>query len=167
MTNNKSEVTAETKLHLSFLLNGESVDLDISPSLRALDVLRDELNLTGTKEGCGVGECGACTVLMDGIAVSSCMVPAFQMNGKEILTVEGLADTKIGSVLQRCFIECDAVQCGFCTPGMLISSYALLHKNLKASRQEIREAIAGNLCRCTGYVTIVDAIEKAGKELSK
>ena len=156
---------ADAAATLTFTLNGRPVSAQAAPGLRLLDVLRDVLGMTGTKEGCGVGECGACTVVMDGAAVDSCMVPAFQMQGADIRTVEGLSETEIGSVLQTCFVEGDAIQCGFCTPGMLMSAYALLLKNPSPTRDEIRTAIAGNLCRCTGYVPIVNAIERAGWEI--
>ena len=150
------------RIDLSFMLNGTHVAIEAEPCLRMLDVLRDVLGLTGTKEGCGVGECGACTVVLNGAAVDSCMVPCFQMNGAEILTIEGLSQTQIGAVLQTCFVEGDAIQCGFCTPGMLMSAYALLLKNPAPTRDEIRVAISGNLCRCTGYLPIVNAVEQAG-----
>ncbi len=154
--------TDDKDILLSFTLNGNPVTVSVQLKLRMLDVLRNALGLTGTKEGCGVGECGACTVVMNGAAVDSCMVPCFQMQGAEILTVEGLSQTQIGSVLQKCFVEGDAIQCGFCTPGMLMSAYALLMQNPDPTREEIRTAISGNLCRCTGYVPIVNAIEHAG-----
>lgn len=150
---------------LTFTLNGTPVSIMVKPALRMLDVLRDVLGMTGTKEGCGVGECGACTVVLNGEAVDSCMVPCFQMCDAEILTIEGLSKTQIGTVLQTCFVEGDAIQCGFCTPGMLMSAYALLQKNPEPSRDEIRAAISGNLCRCTGYVPIVNAVEQAGWRL--
>lgn len=156
---------ADAVTTLSFTLNGRPVSVQAAPGLRMLDVLRDVLGMTGTKEGCGVGECGACTVVMDGAAVDSCMVTAFQMRGADIRTIEGLSETEIGRVLQTCFVEGDAIQCGFCTPGMLMSAYALLLKNLSPTRDEIRLAVAGNLCRCTGYVPIVNAIERAGWEI--
>jgi len=153
------------KIQLSFRLNGKAYSIETQDNRRMVDVLREDLHLTGTKEGCGVGECGACTVVIDGSAVTSCLVYAGQMQGADILTVEGLSETEIGSILQRCFVEGDAVQCGFCTPGFLMSAYALLLKNPKPTRDEIREAVAGNLCRCTGYVPIINAIEKAGLTL--
>ena len=154
------------KYHVHFYVNGDAYDLDVPANKTMLDVLRDELCLTGTKEGCGVGECGACTVVVNGEAVTSCLVLAGQMQGADIMTVEGLSETEIGSILQRCFVEGDAVQCGFCTPGFLMSAYALLLKNPHPTRDEIREAVAGNLCRCTGYIPIVNAIEKAGWTIS-
>ena len=155
-----------SRIELNFTLNGAHVTIEAEPSLRMLDVLRDVLGLTGTKEGCGVGECGACTVVLNGTAVDSCMVPCFQMNGADILTIEGLSQTQIGAVLQTCFVEGDAIQCGFCTPGMLMSAYALLLTHPTPTRDEIRAAISGNLCRCTGYIPIVNAIEQAGWQIS-
>jgi aerobic-type carbon monoxide dehydrogenase small subunit (CoxS/CutS family) len=132
-----------------------------------LDVLRNDLGLTGTKEGCGVGECGACTVVINGDAVTSCLVVAGQMQGADILTIEGMSETQIGRVLQECFVEKDAVQCGFCTPGFIMSAYALLTKNPHPTREEIRKAVSGNLCRCTGYIPIVNAIEAAGLKMEE
>lgn len=129
---------------------------------RLIDVIRDVLNLTGTKEGCGEGECGACSVLLNDDVVNSCLVLFGQLNsGDKILTVEGLGDAEHLSPLQECFIREGGTQCGICTPGMLIAAHALLMKNSKPTRAEIAEAISGNLCRCTGYVKIIDAIEKA------
>lgn len=154
------------KQTLSFTLNHKPCTIEADPCDRFLDVLRNDLSLRGTKEGCGVGECGACTIVIDGNAVTSCLVLAGQVDGADVLTVEGLSETEIGSVLQRCFIENGAVQCGFCTPGMLMSAYALLQHNPNPTREEIKEAIAGNLCRCTGYVPIVNSIEAAVKSLA-
>jgi len=128
---------------------------------RLLDVLREDLRLTGTKEGCGEGECGACSVIVDGQVINSCLVPVCQVNGSNILTVEGLARDGRLDPLQQAFLECGGAQCGICTPGMLIAARALLDENDDPSRDEIKEAIAGNLCRCTGYVKIIDAIEQA------
>ncbi len=150
------------KITISFHLNGRDTTVETEPNQRMLDVLRGDLGLTGTKEGCAVGECGACTVILNGEAVASCLVAAGQMQGAEILTIEGMSETLIGRVLQDCFVEGDAVQCGFCTPGFIMSAYALLRKNPAPTREEIREAVAGNVCRCTGYVPIVNAIEQAG-----
>lgn len=150
------------KITISFRLNGRDTTVETEPNQRMLDVLRGGLGLTGTKEGCAVGECGACTVILNGEAVASCLVAAGQMQGAEILTIEGMSETLIGRVLQDCFVEGDAVQCGFCTPGFIMSAYALLRKNPAPTREEIREAVAGNVCRCTGYVPIVNAIEQAG-----
>ena len=152
---------------LSFRLNGTDYTVETSAEKRMLDVLRNDLGLTGTKEGCGVGECGACTVVLNGEAVTSCLVLAGQMQGADIMTIEGMSETQIGSILQDCFVEGDASQCGFCTPGFIMSAYALLLKNPHPTREEIREAVAGNLCRCTGYKPIVNAIEQAGLRLSQ
>jgi carbon-monoxide dehydrogenase small subunit len=148
-------------MKLVFTLNGSLLSLDIDPSLRLLDVLRDVLDLTGTKEGCGEGECGACTVLMDGLAVDSCLVMAMQAQGREVFTVEGLERVGELDVLQRAFVQEGAVQCGFCTPGMLMSAKALLMKTPRPGEAEIRSALAGNLCRCTGYQKIVRAVTAA------
>jgi aerobic-type carbon monoxide dehydrogenase small subunit (CoxS/CutS family) len=148
-------------MKLEFLLNGSPLSLDIDPGLRLLDVLRDVLDLTGTKEGCGEGECGACTVLLDGLAVDSCLVMAMQVDGCRVFTVEGLERTGELDALQRAFIQEGAVQCGFCTPGMLMSAKALLLKTPRPTEPEIRSALAGNLCRCTGYQKIVSAVTAA------
>jgi len=145
-------------------VNGKIHTVEIEEDMRLLDVLRDKLGLTGTKEGCGEGECGACTVIMDGEAVDSCLVMAFQAEGKEIITIEGLEGEEGIHPIQKAFIEEGAVQCGFCTPGMILSSKALLDKNPSPDRTQIKEAISGNLCRCTGYNKIVSAVEKASKD---
>ncbi len=147
-------------------MNGKPYTVATRPDIRMLDVLRDDLNLTGTKEGCGIGECGACTVLVNGEAMHSCMVISGQMDGKDILTVEGLSETEIGKTLQRCFLEEGAVQCGYCTPGMLMSAYALLRKNPNPTRDEVRLALSGNLCRCTGYIPIINAVQKVNEKLN-
>ena len=145
---------------LNFTLNGEPVRVEVEPHLTLLQLLREELELTGTKEGCGMGECGACTVLLDGKAINSCIFPALEVEGKTVLTIEGLADAKGGlHPIQRAFIEYGAVQCGFCSPGMVLSAKALLDENPKPNEEEIRQGIAGNLCRCTGYLQIVRAIK--------
>lgn len=146
---------------LTMTLNGEEVTVHIQPDALLLDVLRDELGLMGTKEACGQGECGACTVLLDGQPVTSCLVPALKAQGREVLTVEGLASDGELHPLQKSFIEHGAVQCGFCTPGMLMSAKALLDRNPHPTEEEIKVAISGNLCRCTGYVKIVEAIKAA------
>jgi len=142
-------------------VNGNKRRVDVAPMSRLLDVLREELRLTGTKEGCGEGECGACSVLIDGEVINSCLVPVCQVDGCSITTVEGLAGDGRLDPLQQAFLECGGAQCGICTPGMLIAARALLENNSNPSRDEIKEAIAGNLCRCTGYVKIIDAIERA------
>ncbi|MBS3977345.1 MAG: (2Fe-2S)-binding protein [Syntrophomonadaceae bacterium] len=150
---------------ISFILNGLSVELAVDPKARLVDVLREELDFTGTKEGCGQGECGACTVLLDGQAVNSCLVLVGQIKGRNVVTIEGLAKDGKLDPLQEAFIAEGAVQCGYCTPGMVLSAKALLMQNPLPSEQEIKEAIAGNLCRCTGYVKIVQAIKTAAASL--
>lgn len=146
---------------ISLTVNGEKKTLSIDVNLRLLDLLRDELGLVGTKEGCGEGECGACTVIMDGETVNSCMVMAFQADGSNIITIEGLEKNGKTHPVQKAFIEAGAVQCGFCIPGAVLSTKALLDKNPAPSRDEIREGLSGNLCRCTGYNKMIDAAEKA------
>ena len=145
-------------------INGEEKTLWVNPNKRLLDILREDLSLTGTKEGCGVGECGACTIVVDRLAVNACLMTAAQMDGTEIWTVEGLGGLPIGARLQAAFAQNGAVQCGFCTPGMLMSAYALLLKNPHPSEEEIRIAISGNICRCTGYTPIIAAIEAAASQ---
>jgi aerobic-type carbon monoxide dehydrogenase small subunit (CoxS/CutS family) len=142
-------------------VNGRAYEVDAPPLSRLLDVLRLAMGLTGTKEGCGEGECGACSVLLDGVPVNSCLVAAGQCVGREIVTVEGLAAGEELSLVQRCFVESGGAQCGICTPGMLVSVEALLRDNPRPTEDEMRDAIAGNLCRCTGYQRIVDAIADA------
>lgn len=151
-------------MHIEFKVNGTEYRIDTDPGKRLLDVLREDLLLTGTKEGCGEGECGACTVIMDGLAVNSCLIMAGQITGKEIITVEGLVKDGELDRLQKAFISNGAVQCGYCTPGMLMSSKALLMKNPHPTEEEIRTAIAGNLCRCTGYTKIVAAVKEVSQD---
>jgi len=149
---------------LSFTLNGDRVEAEIETHWTLLQLLRDHLEMTGTKEGCGKGECGACTVILDGRAINSCLYPAMEVEGKEVLTIEGLADAEgILHPIQRAFVDHGAIQCGFCTPGMVMSAKALLDENSKPSEEEIRMAIAGNFCRCTGYIQIIEAIKAASK----
>jgi aerobic-type carbon monoxide dehydrogenase small subunit (CoxS/CutS family) len=143
---------------LTMTLNGEEVTVEVKPSTLLVEVLRDQLELTGTKVACGEGECGACTVLLDGQPVNSCLVPALKAQGREVLTVEGLAPLGELHPLQKAFVEHGAVQCGYCTPGMLMSAKALLDHNPSPTEDEVRLAISGNLCRCTGYAKIVEAI---------
>jgi carbon-monoxide dehydrogenase small subunit len=147
---------------ISFVFNGNSVEMAVEDHWTLSHLIREELGHTGTKEGCGSGECGACTVLVDGEAVNSCLYLAAEIDGKTLLTIEGLA-AKDGTLhpLQKAFIENGGIQCGFCTPGMIMSAKALLDKNPAADENEIKEAIAGNLCRCTGYAQIIDAIKAA------
>ena len=147
------------EITLNFILNGENIKVKTKTNRRLLDVLREELGMTGTKEGCAVGECGACTVVMNGKAVNSCLILAPQAQGTEIITVEGMQKNGKLHVLQENFLKSGAVQCGFCTPGMLMSSYALMQKNPNPTTEEIKTAIEGNLCRCTGYKQIIEAIE--------
>jgi carbon-monoxide dehydrogenase small subunit len=149
-------------MQLLLKVNGMTYEVDARPTARLLDVLRDQLGLTGTKEGCAEGECGACTVIVDGRAVNACVMLAVQARGKEVLTVEGLAEDGQLDLLQQKFVEYGAVQCGYCTPGMLMSAKALLMANPVPSDQDIRIALAGNLCRCTGYSAIVAAVKAAG-----
>ncbi|HLR21947.1 MAG TPA: (2Fe-2S)-binding protein [Tissierellaceae bacterium] len=144
---------------IELIVNGKEYDLNIREDIRLLDLLREDLGLIGTKEGCGEGECGTCTVIMDGEIVNSCLVMAFQANGSDILTIEGLERNGKIHPIQQAFIDAGAVQCGYCIPGMIMSAKALLDKNPDPTREEIREGISGNLCRCTGYNKIVDAIE--------
>jgi carbon-monoxide dehydrogenase small subunit len=148
---------------ITVTVNGSKEYLDVPANMTLLQMLREKLALTGTKNGCGAGECGACTVLMDGEPVNSCMVLAVEADGTEIVTVEGLARDGQLDVLQKAFVEEGGVQCGFCTPGMLISARALLDRNPSPTEQEIREALVGNLCRCTGYTRIVRAIQQSAK----
>jgi len=146
---------------INLQINATSHALEVPPMKRLLDVLREDLHLTGTKEGCGEGECGACSVIVDGEVINSCLVPVCQVSGSTILTVEGLARDGRLDPLQQAFLECGGAQCGICTPGMLVAARALLDETPRPSRDEIKEAIAGNLCRCTGYVKIIDAIQQA------
>jgi len=148
------------KMTLNLKVNNKDYSILVDPKKTLLDVLREDLKLTGTKKGCGSGECGACTVLVDGVSVNSCMSFAMELEGKEVLTIEGLAP-KSGDVhpIQKAFVEHGAIQCGFCSPGMIVSTTAILDKYDKPTEEEIREGISGNLCRCTGYVKIVDAIQ--------
>jgi carbon-monoxide dehydrogenase small subunit len=144
---------------MRFILNGQPVAVDGLGSRRLLDVLREQLGFTGTKEGCGEGECGACSVLIDGEVVNSCLVAAGQVEGCEVVTVEGLASPDgTLSPLQQSFIERGAAQCGICTPGMLLAAHVLLQQNPRPSEEEVRVGLAGNLCRCTGYTKIIDAV---------
>ena len=152
-------------MRISLKLNGEPRTAEVGADTRLIDMLRNGFRLTGVKEGCGAGECGACTVLFDGEAVCSCVVPAVQADGHSVTTIEGLEENGELDVIQQAFIDCDAVQCGFCTPGMIMSAKALLLKNPRPSRDEIKRALAGNVCRCTGYVQIVDAVSTAAERL--
>ena len=154
-----------SKYHVSCTINGDEVDYLCDPTQSLLDVLRDELEMTGTKEGCATGDCGACSVMVDGVLVCSFLALGAEMNGKTIDTIEGMAKGEDLHPLQRIFIEKIALQCGICTPGLLIASKALLERNPDPSEEEIRFWLAGNLCRCTGYNNIVDAVQAAAKEM--
>lgn len=151
------------KIALNFIVNGEQHELEIEPQRTLLEVIRQDLGLTGAKEGCGVGECGACTVLLNGRPVDSCLVLALQAEGAEVTTIEGLAEEGLPHPLQSAFVENGAVQCGFCTPGMILTSKAFLDGSPKPEREEIKQALAGNFCRCTGYNKIVDAVQICGQ----
>jgi aerobic carbon-monoxide dehydrogenase small subunit len=149
------------KFSMTFTVNGERRMVQVWPMARLLDVLREELRLTGTKEGCGEGECGACSVFIDGELVNSCLVPIVQVKDAEITTIEGIAEGEILQDLQQAFIECGGAQCGICTPGMIMAAVYLLERNPGAGESEIRNGLAGNLCRCTGYMKIFDAVRSA------
>ncbi len=144
---------------LDFILNGEACHTEIPEDATLLKVLRDILHLTGTKEGCGEGDCGACTVLVDGRSVNSCLFPAVQAEGCQIMTIEGVEAHPELARIQKAFVDYGAVQCGFCSPGMIMSTVALLQKNPKPTEEEIRRGLSGNICRCTGYQAMVDAIQ--------
>jgi aerobic-type carbon monoxide dehydrogenase small subunit (CoxS/CutS family) len=152
------------KVNLHLIVNGDDIYTEVAPNKTLLWLLREELELTGTKEGCNAGECGACTVILNGKAVNSCMVMALEAEGAEVLTIEGEARNGNLSYLQKSFIENNGLQCGFCTPGMIMAARALLMHNPNPTREEILEAMQGNLCRCTGYESIIDAVNAAAKE---
>ncbi|MEN8246126.1 MAG: (2Fe-2S)-binding protein [Thermodesulfobacteriota bacterium] len=153
------------KVSVSFTLNGDEVSADVPITWTLLKTLRETFELTGAKEGCGVGECGACTVIVDGQTVNACIYPVPEIEGRHVSTIEGLAD-KEGNLdpLQTAFLENNGVQCGFCTSGMIMSAKSLLHDNPNPSEDEIRSAISGNICRCTGYVQIVESVDLAAKK---
>lgn len=146
---------------ISFEVNGKRVSASVHSMERLLDVLREKLGLTGTKEGCGEGECGACSVFLDGELVNSCLIPVAQVQGCKVTTIEGIGDSQNLHPLQQSFLQEGGAQCGICTPGMVMAALALLKKNPKPKREDIKEALAGNLCRCTGYMKIFDSVEKA------
>jgi carbon-monoxide dehydrogenase small subunit len=154
-------------LKIAFTLNESPVEIEVEPWETALTVLREQLGLTGTKEGCGIGECGACTILVDGLAVDSCLMSAPKLDGTRVETVEGLRRGDVLHPIQEAFLSKGAVQCGYCTPGMLMSTKALLDKNPNPERAEVVETLSGNLCRCTGYVQILEAVDEAAKTLGK
>jgi carbon-monoxide dehydrogenase small subunit len=155
-------------MRIRFTCNGKQVQLDVAPETRVIDLLRDVLGLTGTKEGCGRGECGACTILLDGKPVNSCLLLAGKIDGRTITTIEGIAGED-GTLhpIQEAFLDKGAVQCGFCTPGMVISTKALLDQNASPQVEEIEEALSGNLCRCTGYGKIVEGVLEASRRMAQ
>jgi carbon-monoxide dehydrogenase small subunit len=159
-----NEATTNT---VSLKVNGRPYRVEVGPGERLLDLLRDRLGLMGAKEGCGSGECGACTVLLDGEAVNACMVAAASVDGQRVLTIEGLEGPH-GELhpIQQAYIDAGAVQCGFCTPGMIMSTVALLDQNPEPSDQQIKQALSGNLCRCTGYIQIIEAVHGAAREIA-
>lgn len=152
---------------LKVTVNGQNMAMDVDPATSLADFLRDRLFLTGTKVGCGQGECGACTVIMNGKAVTSCLIPVMRAEGAVIETIEGLARGEALHPLQREFIDRGAIQCGFCTPGMIMSAKALLDENDHPASEEVREALGGNICRCTGYVKIEEAVMAAAAKMRK
>ena len=152
---------------ISFVVNGADVTVLVGSHERLVDVLRGPLGLTGTKEGCGAGECGACTVIVEGRAVNSCLYPAFEIEGRRVLTIEGLGTGNTLGPIQKAFVDAGAVQCGFCTPGMIMSTKALLDATPDPTDEEIRGALVGNLCRCTGYVQIVEAVKRAASAVKE
>ena len=145
------------------MVNGQQVTVRVHTMERLLDVLRHELGLTGAKEGCGEGECGSCSVLMDGVLVNSCLIPVIQAKGADIVTIEGLSSDKQLAKLQQAFLDCGGAQCGICTPGMILAVHHLLRKRPQPTLEEIREGLSGNLCRCTGYMQIFDAVTQAAQ----
>lgn len=152
---------------IQFKVNGRTQSVTAHPLARLLDVLREDLRLTGTKEGCGEGECGACAVLLDGEVVNSCLIPVLQVEGSEVLTIEGLSSDNRGRVVQDAFIECGGAQCGICTPGMIVAAWSLLERNPNPSEDDLRDGLAGNLCRCTGYMRIFEAVKVAARNLAR
>lgn len=153
------------KTLIQLTINGETVEAAVETNRTLLQLLRDDLGLTGTKHGCGLGDCGACTVILDGKPVNSCLVLAVQAQGREVLTIEGLAENGKLHPIQQAFVDKGAIQCGFCSPGMILAAKALLDENPQPTELEIRTAISGNLCRCTGYQKIVEAIQEAAGSL--
>ncbi|NMW85593.1 (2Fe-2S)-binding protein [Peptoniphilus sp. AGMB00490] len=154
-------------MKISLKVNGEIYNFDVDEKKRLIDLLRNDLKLTGTKEGCSEGECGACTVLVDSLAVTSCTMLAAQLDGKEVITIEGLEHDGQLDILQKKFVECGAVQCGYCSPGFIMSAKSLMLNNINPTTYEIKRYIEGNLCRCTGFIKILEAIEKACEEVEK
>jgi aerobic carbon-monoxide dehydrogenase small subunit len=166
MFRRKQVSDSAAKIRIQCKVNGQAVTLKAHPMARLLDVLREELRLTGTKEGCGEGECGACSVIMDGSLVNSCLVPAIQAKNSEILTIEGVAGQYLHP-LQQAFLTHGGAQCGICTPGMILAAVNLLERHPKPTENEVREGLSGNLCRCTGYTKIVESVLQAYNELER
>ncbi len=157
--------TTKQKAHISFTLNGEAAEVAFAPHKTLLEVLREDLALTGTKHGCELGECGTCTVLVDGRSILSCLMLGLDAEGREVTTIEGLAKGGVLHPLQDTFADTGAAQCGYCSPGFLLAAKELIEKNPKPSRDEIKEALSGNLCRCTGYIKIYEAVELAAARM--
>lgn len=155
----------QTTYNITLTINQQPYTLDVQPHHTLLDVLRDQLDITGPKECCGVGECGACTILMDGKAVNACLILAVETNGAEIVTIEGLGGPDSLSPMQKAFVDAGAVQCGFCTPGMIMAAQYLINNNPNPTEEDVRVALAGNLCRCTGYSRIFDAVLSVSKQM--
>jgi aerobic-type carbon monoxide dehydrogenase small subunit (CoxS/CutS family) len=153
------------KAHLRFVVNGEEMEVAFAPHKTLLEVLREDLALTGTKHGCELGECGVCTVLVDGQPILSCLTLGLDMEGREVTTIEGMADGRLLHPLQETFADLGAAQCGYCTPGFLLTAKELLERNPSPTREEIKDALAGNLCRCTGYIKIYEAVELAAAQM--
>ena len=153
------------QIPIHYTLNGRAFDAYVDPRLSLADLIRDHHHLTGTKKGCEVGECGACTVLGDGVPTDTCLFLAGLADGKDILTIEGLANGLELSPIQQAFVDCGAIQCGFCTPGMVLSAYALILRNHRPSGEEIRKSLSGNFCRCSAYVQIIDAVQTAAVQM--
>src|SRR5437016_8664681 len=154
---------ADAKYEVSFTINGEAKKVVAHPMERLLDVLRSDLRLTGAKEGCGEGECGSCSIWLDGMLVNSCLVPVAQASGASIVSIEGMSAHALMNPLQEAFLECGGAQCGICTPGMILAAVYLLEKKPEPAPADIREGLAGNLCRCTGYMQIFEAVSKAAR----
>ena len=152
---------------LNITVNGKDYELQIKPSVNLLDVIREDLGLTGTKEGCGVGECGSCTVIVDGITVNACLMLAMEAQGSRVTTIEGLADGERLHPIQQAFVDVGGLQCGFCTPGMILSTKALLDENDSPTDEEIRKGLEGNFCRCTGYTKIIESVRTAANMLKE
>ena len=151
------------KIAIAMTVNGQPHTVQTWPMMRLLDVLREDLGLTGTKEGCGEGECGACSILLDGLLVNSCLVPALQADGARVTTIEGIATPERLHAMQQAFIDCGGSQCGICTPGMIVAAVSLLQQNPHPTEEEIRNGLAGNLCRCTGYMRIFEAVKEGAR----